>query len=196
MNEQVRKKMHNDYLSLSYVRKGTCVKYIYKYNNVFVNLYFDAYDPNSYSLIMILSAEKQFYFSTLNIMNTRIRKEYLPELPYIFLEKILVNNELDTFYQHMENKILEATPITTSYRVDKIFLQTIKYQKDIDLPFLWHLRKAHMTDTTLEELNERANISRQTLLAIQRKGFTLVRTADINKRRSLKIILDEHRISL
>ena len=48
-----------------------------------------------------------------------------------------------------------------------------------------------MTDDTLEKLSERADISRKTLLAIQEKGFTLVRTDDSDKRRNLKIILDE-----
>lgn len=196
MNEHVRTKMLNDYSQLKFKGKGTCVKYRYDYNDVTVNLYFDAFDPNSYSLTMILSTEKQFYFTTLNIMNTCIRKEYLPELPPTFLNKILVNNELDEFYNHMEKKILGITPILTSYKKDTIFTKTTAYQKDIDLPFWWHLRKVRMTDDTLEKLTERADISRETLLAIQNKGFTLVRTDDSDKRSSLKIILDELEISL
>lgn len=191
MNEQVRTKMLTDYSQLNFKGKGTCVKYRYDYNDVTVNLYFDAFDPHSYSLTIILSTEKQFYFTTLNVMNTHIRKEYLPELPPIFLSKILVNNELDNFYEHMEEKILEITPIPLSYKKDTIFKKTTEFQKGIDLPFWWHLRKSRMTDDTLEKLSERADISRKTLLAIQEKGFTLVRTDDSDKRRNLKIILDE-----
>lgn len=191
MNEQVRTKMLTDYSQLNFKGKGTCVKYRYDYNDVTVNLYFDAFDPGSYSLTMILSTEKQFYFTTLNVMNTRIRKEYLPELPLIFLSKILVNNELDDFYMHMEEKVLEITPIPLSYKKDTIFKNTTEFQKGIDLPFWWHLRKSRMTDDTLEKLSERADISRNTLLAIQEKGFTLVRTDDSDKRRNLKIILGE-----
>lgn len=196
MNEQVQRKMLNDYSQLKFKGKGTCIKYRYEYNGVIVNLYFDAFDFNSYSLTMILSTEKHFYFTTLNISNTRIRKEYLPELPPIFLKKILVNNELDTFYSHMEERILEAMPIPVSYKKDIIFSKTTEIQNDIDLPFLWHLRKMRMTDDTLEKLHERANISRKVLLSIQSRGFTLVRTDSIEKRRNLKIILDEHGISL
>lgn len=197
MQKHVRTKLLDDYSQLKFKAKETCVKYRYDYNGITVNLYFDAFDPDSTSLTMILSTEKQFYFTTLNSMNTCIRKEYLPKLPPAFLDKILVNNELDEFYKHMEKKILEITPIPVSYKKDTIFINTTKFQKgDIDLPFWWHLRKAHMSDDTLESLSERADISRETLLKIQEQGFTLVRTDDIDKRRSLTIILGEHGISL
>lgn len=198
MKEHVRIKMLNDYSKeLNFKGKGTCIKYRYVYNNVIVNLYFDAFDTYSKSLTLILSTEKQFYFTTLNIMNPSIRKEYLPELPFIFLARILVNNELDYFFSYMEEKILEITPIPTSYKKDIIFSNTTKIQRNyIDFPFWWHLRRAHMHDDTLEKLCERTDISKQTLLNIQDKGFTLVRTGDINKRRCLKIILDDYGISL
>lgn len=113
------------------------------------------------------------------------------------MDKLLVNNELDEFYTHMENRILKITPIPVSYKKDTIFINTTKYQKgDIDLPFWWHIRKAHMSDNTLESLSERADISRNALLEIQKQGFTLVRTDDIYKRRNLTLILSEHGISL
>lgn len=197
MKEATKNKLLSDYSKrLTFKGKSSCIKYKYEHNDVIVNLYFDAFDSNSYSLFLILSTEKKYYFTSLNIANTRIRKEYLPELPLVFLTKILVNNELDDFYAYMENKIMETDPIPTSYKKDIIFSQTTEIQKDIDLPFLWHLRQARMTDDTLEKLNECANIPRKTLLEIQKQGFTLVRTADISKRRSLKIILNEHGISL
>ncbi|MBQ8327975.1 MAG: hypothetical protein IJX86_13010 [Lachnospiraceae bacterium] len=196
MNEQVRTKMLTDYSQLEFRGRSTCVKYKYDYNSVTVNLYFDAFDPHSYSLTMILNTERLFYFTTLNIMNTRIRKEYLPELPPAFLHKILVDNELDEFYKHMEEKILSMTPTPISYKKDNTFKRTIELNRDVDLPFLWHLRKMRMTDDTLEKLHERANISRKTLYDIQKRGFTLVRTDDIDKRKSLKLILGEYGITL
>ena len=121
MNKLVQEKMLNDYSQLKFKGRGTCVKYRYDYNCVIVNLYFDAFDSDSYNLTMILSCEKQFYFTTLNVMNTRIRKEYLPELPPVFFKHILVNNELDTFFEHIEEKILKITPIPVSYKKDIIF---------------------------------------------------------------------------
>lgn len=57
---------------------------------------------------------------------------------------------------------------------------------------LFHLQTFH----TLNALSERADISRETLLEIQKQGFTLVRTDDIEKRRSLTLILGEHGITL
>lgn len=192
MQEQIRKKMLSDYENLSYKRSETCVKYKYDINGVTVNLYFDAYDPKSNVLTMILSTERKFYFTTLNVMNTHIRKEYLPSMPYVFLKKILVDNELDTFFSYMEEEILEISPIPASYKKEVIFVNTIRYQKNnIELPFWWHMRKARMTDNMLEVLSERADITRDILLKIQRSGYTLVRTGDVNKRRQLTLILDE-----
>lgn len=196
MQEHVRAKLLDDYSQLNFKGRSTCAKYRYTFNSVTVNLYFDAYDPDSNTLTMILGTEKKFYFTTLNVMNTHIRKEYLPKLPSIFLDKILVNEELDEFFRYMENKILEIAPIPASYKKDKIFTNTIKYQKDIDLPFWWHLRQVPMSNDYIEILSDRADISRETLLKIQKEGFTLVRTDDVNKRRNLTIILGEHGIFL
>lgn len=197
MRKQVRDKMLAEYFALPIKGKGTCSKYIYKYNNIFVNIYFDAFDEECYSLSLILSVDNQFYFTTLNIMNTNIRKEYLPELPSIFLDKIVVNGSLDKFYYDMEEKILNTKSIALSYKKDVIFTNTTNFQKsEIDLPFWWHIRKARMTDTTVEELCERADISRETLKKIQEKGWTLVRTADSSKRSKLNLILDKDKIEL
>ena len=69
MQKNVRTKLLNDYSQLGFKGKSTCVKYRYDYNGVTVNLYFDAFDPDSNTLTMILSTEKQFYFTTLNSMN-------------------------------------------------------------------------------------------------------------------------------
>lgn len=174
MKEFVRIKMLNDYSQLKFKKETTCVKYRYEYNGVVVNLYFDAFDPKSCSLTMILNSEKSFYFTTLNIMNKRIRKEYLPKLPPVFLNKILVANELDEFYKHMEECVLKINPIIVNYKKDKIFSQTIRYQNKVDLPFWWHMRNVPMSDDTLEMLSERADISRETLLKIQRENFILI----------------------
>lgn len=129
MRKEVRDKMLEEYSKLEIKAKGTCIKYRYEYNKTNVNVYFDAYDKDSYLLSLILNAEKKFYFTTLNIMNTCIRKEYLPELPDIFLKNIVVDGTLDDFYNHMEEKILNSSPIVLSYKKDGIFYPTIEKQK-------------------------------------------------------------------
>lgn len=197
MNEETRNKMLRDYSHLRFKGPGACVKYYYVHNDVNVNLYFDAFDNDSLSLTLILSTERQFYFTTLNIMNTSLRKEYLPELPPLFYPKVIVDNKLDNFYEHMQEKIMEMNPYRTNYMDDKIFANTCKFQKgEIDLPFLWHIRKTRMTPDMLEQLHERMHISRKVLYQIQQKGCTLVRTADIAKRCTLKLILDGYGIEL
>ena len=147
MKELVRTKMLNDYSKLTYKKETVCVKYRYEYKDVMVNLYFDAFDPKSYTLTMIMNTEKQFYFTTLNIMNTRIRKEYLPKLSPVFLNKILVANELDDFYEHMEERILTIEPVIANYKKDKInlILDTDTYNECDDQFALSYLIKSKMS---------------------------------------------------
>lgn len=47
-----------------------------------------------------------------------------------------------------------------------------------------------MTDRMLEELSERADTSRDTLLEMHKRGLTLVRTEDSDKQNDLKFMLD------
>jgi len=199
MNEETRNRMLQDYSKLHYRGPLNCIKYNYTYNGVAVSLYFDAYDEKSMQLTMILKTENEYYLTSLNIMNARIRKEYLLEIPYVFLKKILVNNELNDFYFHMENMILKSEPIIATYQKDFTYTKTLEKKKEevkIDLPFWHHIRHARMSDRMLEELSERADISRKTLYTIQRKGFTLVRTDDASKRCKLKLILKDIGIEL
>ena len=185
------------YNSIPKKTKATCLKFYYQYHNVNVNVYFDAFDNQSVVLSIVLSAKKKYYYTPLNILNTGMITEYLSEIPPQILEKILVDNHLDDFYENMEKHLLEDKPHFNYYNEDTYFVNTIKYAKSkLDLPFWWYLRKVPMSDDTLNALSERADISRETLLEIQKQGFTLVRTDDIEKRRSLTLILGEHGITL
>ena len=68
--------------------------------------------------------------------------EYLSEIPPQILEKILVDNHLDDFYENMEKHLLEDKPYFNYYNEDTYFVNTIKYAKSkLDLPFWWYLRK-------------------------------------------------------
>ena len=53
-----------------------------------------------------------------------------------------------------------------------------------------------MTDDTLYKLNARADITLETLQKIQDEGYTLVRTADPEKRKELTLILQNIDIEL
>lgn len=197
MREVVKSKMLFTYQNLSFKKKETCLKYFYKFNNVNVNVFFDAYDENSMTFSIILAYEKNYYFTPLNITNNKIRKEYLTQIPIQILSNILVENHLDDFFYSMEEHILTSNPVINFYNNEKIFVNTIAFnKKNIDLPF-WHfIRRTRMTDDTLEELSERADISRHILKKIQNNGMTLVRTGDPRKRKKLTIILNEEGLEL
>ena len=197
MNEETRNKMMQDYSRLRFKGAGACVKYWYKYNDVNVNLYFDAYDKDCLSLTLIMIADGLFYGAPLNVMNTSLKKEYLPKLPPAFRNKITVYNKLDTFYEDMQKKIPTIRPYDTNYLDDTIFSQTYKFQKGIiELPFLADKRQTRMTDAMLEQLHGQFHISRKVLYQIQRKGCTLVRTDDVARRSTLRYILNEIGIEL
>ena len=197
MREIVREYLINKYDELEYKNKLTSLKFYYKYNGVNINLYFYAYDVDSLSFSVILSYDGEYYFTSLNIMNNTMKTEYLVDIPSKMLGKILVNNKLEHFYFKMEEYILNNEPIKINYEKDKLFVNTIKYKKKgTDLPFWHHIRKVRMTDTTLNELSEYGDISRNVLIEIQNKNVTLVRTGDPRKRHNLTMILNQYDIKL
>ena len=168
MKESTKAYLVDIYNSIPKKTKATCLKFYYQYHNVNVNVYFDAFDNQSVS-----------------------------EIPPQILEKILVDNHLDDFYENMEKHLLEDKPYFNYYNEDTYFVNTIKYAKSkLDLPFWWYLRKVPMSDDTLYKLNARADITFDILRKIQQEGYTLVRTPDPEKRKELTLILKQIGIKL
>lgn len=197
MKESTKDYLVNIYNSIPKKTKATCLKFYYQYNNVNVNVYFDAFDNQSVALSIVLVADKKYYYTPLNILNTGMTTEYLSKIPSQILEKILVDNHLDNFYENMENHLLNNKPYFNYYNRDTFFVNTIKYAKSkLDLPFWRCLRKVPMTDDTLYKLNARADITLDILRKIQQEGYTLVRTSDPEKRNELTIILKQKDIKL
>ena len=197
MKESTKDYLVNIYNNIPKKTKATCLKFYYQYNNVNVNVYFDAFDSQSVALSIVLAAEKNYYYTPLNILNTGMTTEYLSEIPHQILVKILVDKRLDDFYENMEKHLLNDKPNFIYYNEDTYFVNTIKYAKSkLDLPFWWYLRKSPMTKDTLNKLNARADITFDILRRIQQEGYTLVRTSDPEKRKELTLILDRIGIKL
>ena len=136
MKESTKAYLVDIYNSIPKKTKATCLKFYYQYHNVNVNVYFDAFDNQSVVLSIVLSAKKKYYYTPLNILNTGMITEYLSEIPPQILEKILVDNHLDDFYENMEKHLLEDKPHFNYYNEDTYFVNTIKYAKSkLDLPF-------------------------------------------------------------
>jgi len=190
MNACVKNRLNVIYQDLKNKSQFTCLKFRYKYNDVNVNIYFDAYDINSVSLSIVLAYENEYYLTPLNILEGERETEYLTKIPSKILGKILVSQHLDDFYENMEGHLLEDDYEINYYSKDKIFTNTLKYQKnDIDLPFWMTVKHIRMHDNTIDKLSARMDISRDILLKIQEKNLTLVRTGDPKKRKKLTLIL-------
>ena len=129
MKESTKAYLVDIYNSIPKKTKATCLKFYYQYHNVNVNVYFDAFDNQSVVLSIVLSAKKKYYYTPLNILNTGMITEYLSEIPPQILEKILVDNHLDDFYENMEKHLLEDKPHFNYYNEDTYFVNTIKYAK-------------------------------------------------------------------
>lgn len=190
MREDTKMHLVDTYNSISKKTRATCLKFYYKYNNVNVNVYFDAFDEQSVALSIVLVYGESYYYTPLNILNTGMAREYLNEIPNHILNQILVDNSLNDFYKNMEEHLLNDRPHYNYYNEDKFFVNTIKYTKNkIDRPFWKSLRRVRMTDETLYKLNSRADISLDTLRKIQEEGYTLVRTSELKERKELTLIL-------
>lgn len=197
MDNRAKDKLIENYQRINNKKPEHCLKFRYVYNGVNVNIYFDYFDKKSMSFSLILVADKVFYFTSLNILNKGLNKEYLPKMPYEILSKILKDGKLDDFYRNMETHILQDNPHINFYSKDKIFTNTLKFKKgDIDLPFWKTIRRQKMSVKTLINLSHRADISIEVLQKIRDNNLTLVRTAKPEERRELTLILNDHNINL
>ena len=197
MRQEVRDHLMEEYNNLEFRRQFTAIKYRFRYNNVDVNIYFDAYDDKAPSMSMILAYDRVYYYTSLNINNTEVRTEYLEKIPFAILNQILDgSHHLISFFAEIEKHILENNRIVINYEKDTCFINTMKYSRlRTDLPFLQSLRKVNMPDDTLERLSETMGIDREILKKIQSEGFTIVRTDDIKKRKHLTAIIENAGIS-
>jgi len=186
-----KEKLLEEYSRLKSPKETTAIKYWYQYKCVNVNIFFDAFDGENLSLSMVLVYEKSYYYTSLNINNSRISKEYLVEIPRDILEQILdENNMLDNFFKSIEEHIVLENATFINYNNDKIFSNTLKYYKNRkDLPFLFGIRKVPMSNKMFNTLSETMSIDKTILKKIQENGITIVRTSDPTKRKKLTIIL-------
>lgn len=165
MRLEVRDYLIDEYNNLEFRRQFTAIKYRFRYNNVDVNIYFDAYDEKAPSMSMILAYDRAYYYTSLNINNTEVRTEYLEKIPFVILDQILdESHQLISFFAEIEKHILENNKIVINYEKDTCFINTMKYSRSrTDLPFLQSLRKVKMPDNTLERLSETMGIDREIL---------------------------------
>lgn len=198
MKEEVKNHLITEYDNLEFKKEFTALKYFFKYNNVRVNIFFDNYDISAPSMSVILVYNKTYYYTSLNIKNTAVRTNYLEKIPLDILKQLLdENNHLYNFFESIEAHILNGNKVIINYEKDTCFANTMKYSRTrSDLPFLHSLRKIKMPNDTLERLFETTGIDKAVLEEIQSEGFTIVRTADVTKRKSLKAIIRNSSISI
>ena len=197
MNSKVKDKLINDYNSVGHHIDDTFTKYHFTYNDVYVNIYFDAYDSQALSLSVILIYSMDYYYTSLNVDDTDTNVEYLHKIPLGILKRILVDKKLDDLFDHLEEHILNNAPVAGRYSNDKLFSSTLKFSgKRKDLPFWKSIKHVRMSDETLNRLRVTSNISLSTLKKIQSKNMTLVKTQFPKDRKNIKMILDSKGIDL
>lgn len=183
----------------SFKRKvdNSVIKYSYSHKNVKVRVYFDASDYDNLSLVMLLIYGDKCYYSPLRIGDKGIYHSYLPKIPDSILERITNDGHLDDFYDNMTDHLSNDEYGLTSYENDRDF-QTINKIKDENSksksspPFLYCIRKKRMSDKMLKLLNQTMNIDENKLKRMQAAKLTIVRTADIRKRKTLTAILENY----
>ncbi len=197
MQIDIKNKLIEEYKKISCAYSTTAIKYFFKYKNVNVNIFFDAYDEENLNLSMILIYESNYYYTPLNI-NKLMYKEYLHGIPENILYQILSQHKkLDDFFEKLSLHINSKEPIIINYEKDKIFKNTIEWSKKNnrkDLPFLSGLRRVKMTEKTLKTLNETMGIEKEILEKIKNNNMTIVRTGNPLQRKKLTLVLKEKNI--
>ncbi|MBX0432585.1 hypothetical protein I9461_00910 [Campylobacter jejuni] len=195
MMENIKEFLKQKYLMSNLRKPQDCLKLSYQYHQVRVNIYFDYYE-NTFNLFLVLSYEKSYYFTPLNIDNLIVKNPYLNDIPKEILGQILDNGSLKDFYDNMREHMIHDDTQKSDYE-DYEFRNGLKSNKNNDKnPFLFCLRKTPMSEGHLNFLNTQFNISKYILQRIKAKGYTVVTTADFLKRKSITFILNECSIKL
>ncbi|MBS4314287.1 hypothetical protein [Campylobacter vulpis] len=183
------------YLMSNLRKPQDCLKLSYQYHQVRVNIYFDYYE-NTFNLFLVLSYDKYYYFTPLNIDNLIVKNPYLNDIPKEILRQISINRNLKAFYDNMRERMIHDDIQKSDYE-DYEFRNGLKSNKNNDKnPFLSHLKKTPMSENHLNFLNTQFNISKYILEKIQANGYTIVTTTEACKRKDLTVILDKHGIKL
>ena len=197
MKTIVKEKLINDYKNLKYYKEGTFIRYHFMFNDVNVNVYFDAFDKQAVSFSLIMIYRNDYYYTSLNVNDTPNTTEYLHKIPSGILNKILVDNKLNALFDKLESFILNNKATYGLYSKDIIFTNTMTYScKREDLPFWKGIRHVRMSDDTLKRLRVTSNIDYSTLLNIQSKNLTLVKTRCPEERKDITVILKSVGIDL
>lgn len=195
MQQATIDKLEDDYDNLKFKGNESVVKYFYQYNNIHVNVYYDRFDIKLPNLSTILVYKKSYYYTSLNILNPRIKKQYLEDIPQEILSNILVNNELDDFFMTMEKNIINSDKVIgSSYKFDRVFNNTMQFKvknSRNDLPFLQGLRHGNMSNEAFNRLQVTFGIEKDILRKVKDRGFTFVRTSDISRRKDLTLVLNK-----
>ncbi|RIO36944.1 hypothetical protein, partial [Staphylococcus saprophyticus] len=112
------------------------------------------------------------------------------------LNSIAIDRSLEDFYLKLEEIINNNKCIFINYNRDSIYINTSKYNPPLDEMYLKTLSHKNMTDEMFEWARYNTNIDLDTLNNIRRSNLTFVRTPDINKRKRLRVILENYNINL
>lgn len=196
MKESTFQKLLDDYNKLKNPRETTAIKYEGTFNDVQINIYFDAWDEDNYNFQLILQNKPEYYLNTLNIYNNDFSSKYLPKLPDKIKEAITVNYKLEEFYIKLEHIIENNNCSFINYNSDKIYSNTSKYNPPEEKMYLKTLSHKNMTKDMKDWLELNTNISLNMINKIRNSNLTFVRTSDINKRKKLNVILANNEIQL
>lgn len=193
MRAKTQQILLEQYSKLNNPKATTAIKYLFHYKKVNVNVYFDAFDKSNLSMCLILNYEKEYYYTSLNINNTKIKTEYLEKIPTNILTEILdENNQLNSFYHSIETHIENEKYKIINYNDDVLFKNTLSFNNHRkDLPFIRGIRKVPMSDKTFKNLNETMGIDINILKQIRISNMTIVRTDNSDQRKSITIILKD-----
>lgn len=198
MNRSVFEKLVKEYDSLDNKSKETCIKYNITIGDVKVNLYFDNYDIENPSLVMIIVYDGVFFFTNLSYSNGHFSNfinfiDKSSDDYRVICEIMDEDNSLNEFYAKIENHILNNNRIVTLYVKDKIFTNTMSYNKKAnkELPFIQTIKKAKMSDEMYDFILETMGVSKDVLSRFRNSGYTFVRTGDPAKRSKISFLINK-----
>lgn len=186
MEETIIKRLYA-YFKRNELGKATGMKFMYRFQEVEVNVYFDGYDEKIPVMILVLKHKDVYSFLPCNVRELSEETFAKYDIPEQMKAQLLNQQSFHLFLDRLAHEIAAEECIIRNYKADLRFkrLEQREYQRYGMYPFFGGIVKGVMEDGYLEKLHTRMTMSKDVLRRIQQSGHTVVTVERCKERKKL-----------
>lgn len=168
--------------------KGTCLKFMYYFNKMEVNVYFDGYDEDLPHLALLLKYQGEYSFLLCNIEKLSEKTFECSDIKEEIKEQMLCGGSFQKFTECLMEQISTEEFILRNYKSDLAFKCFAKqgYEEKGILPFFGGFQKGNMRDWEVERFHSCFPISKEALLFAKKKGYKMITVYHCKDRKKIR----------